>query len=118
MFLSEETDVKQEICWFYPNVGLMGDQVKAMQLYLHYDIINAYVGLLEETSAMLLEEVLKCLNKLLLISNKNLADGQNVLLLKFAEYGGPEKLMKLQDHKSDSVYKMTTYIIKKFFVTE
>lgn len=96
MFQSEEIDVKQEICWFYPNIGYLGDQAKAMQLYLHYDIIRKYVDLLEETNSALLEEVLKSTNKLLMISNKNLVDGQNVLLLKFAEYGGPDKLVKLQ----------------------
>lgn len=55
MFMTEEIDVRQEICWFYPNIGCRGDQKEAMRLYIHYDIIKDYAELLEETNPMFLD---------------------------------------------------------------
>jgi hypothetical protein len=50
--------------------------------------MKRFVEILDETSVMLLETALKCLNRFFLIANKMLINGNNIMLLKFIEYGG------------------------------
>lgn len=56
--------------------------------------------------------------KMLLVGNKCLVDGNNVMLVKFMDYGGTEKVDKLQFHQSKLVYKAAVNIITKFFDVE
>jgi len=52
------------------------------------------------------------------VGNKSLVDGNNIMLVKFMEYGGIEKVDKLQFHESSAVYKSAVNIITKFFDVE
>lgn len=45
---------------------------------------------------MLLETVLKSMYKIFMVANKALIDGNNAMLMKFMEYGGANKIDKLQ----------------------
>lgn len=71
-----------------------------MQLYVHYNIIPNYISVLGITgcNAEILENILRALYKILLIGNKALVEGQNVMLLKFMESQGVEKVQALQEH--------------------
>lgn len=118
MFHSEDPEIKQEICWIYPNLGYSGNKNKIIQLYLHYDIMSTYVKLLDEESVMLLENILKCIYKILLVGNRGLSDGNNIMLMKFIEYGGVQRLEKLQKHEFNKIYKGVVAILTKFFELE
>lgn len=95
----------------------MGDKNQIIQLYLHYNIIPNYISVLgiNGCNPEILENILKALFKVLLIGNKALVDGKNVMLQKFMESQGVEKVQALQDHESEKVYKATTAILVKFF---
>lgn len=55
---------------------------------------------------------------MLLIGNRALVDGNNILLQKFMDYGGVDKVEKLQHHESSKIYKNAVAILTRFFEVE
>ena len=80
--------------------------------------MRLYIDMLDSDNPQFLSEILKSTMKILLVGNKSLVDGNNVMLMKFMEYGGTEKVDKLQFHQSSSVYRSAVNIITKFFEVE
>ena len=96
MLLSEEADIKQEIIWVFANIGNLGYKSESVSLYLHYDLMKTYVSLLDVNNVELLENLLKTLHKILLTGNNALYNNTNLMLAKFIEYGGVQKVQSLQ----------------------
>lgn len=115
MFSTEDPAIKSEICWIYYNFGFMDDKKRVLQLYLYYDIMRKCVDILDDPNVILLETVLKCLQKFFLIANKVLTNGSNIMLMKFMEYGGIQKISRLQGHDSNKIYKAVVDIMTRFF---
>jgi len=80
--------------------------------------MRLYIDMLDEDNPQFLSDILKCILKVLVIGNKSLVDGNNKMLIKFMEYGGTEKVDKLQYNQSSSVYKSAVSIITRFFDVE
>lgn len=85
---------------------------------LHYDVIRVFVHLLEEDAPEILENVLETLFKVLSLGKKCSTDNSNVLLAKFLEYGGANRLEDLQMHENKGVYNKAIKILTKFFELE
>jgi hypothetical protein len=61
--------------------------------------MRIYIELLDEQNPQFLREILTCILKILLVANKALINNEtNILLSQLMEYGGVEKIDKLQYH--------------------
>lgn len=92
LFHQDIVEVKREICWIYGNLGHLGDHKRLLEIILHYDVLRVFNNLLNEEDAETLENVLETLYKILYVGKKCPIDNKNIVLAKFLDYGGANRL--------------------------
>lgn len=117
---TEEFDIKKEAAWAISN-ATSGGTPQQLMYFVQIDCIPPMLNLLECPDPKIIIVALDGLDNILKVGQAlagQSADGENPYCTIIEKHGGFDKLERLQDHKTRTIYDKAVKIIKTYFVVE